>query len=151
MLWKDYLKTRGINVAGMALRECFLRLDAGLRDKVPRGDISGCTACVVLITPGHIICANAGDSRAILRNNGEVEPLSKDHKPTDPQEYARIYAANDFVRMGRVHGALAVARAFGDFDYKKSTSKNNGLTRRLPPEKQPVPTTSTRCFKHSIS
>jgi len=37
MLWKDYLKTRDINVAGMALREAFLRLDAGLRDKVNLG------------------------------------------------------------------------------------------------------------------
>jgi len=64
--------------------------------------------------------------------------MSQDHKPTDPNEYARIYAANDFVRMGRVHGALAVARALGDYDYKKSTTKTNGLTRRLPPEKQPV-------------
>ena len=29
---------------------------------------SGCTANVVLITPTEIYCANAGDSRAVLKN-----------------------------------------------------------------------------------
>ena len=33
----------------------------------------GCTACVCLITPDSIFCANAGDSRAILGfKNGKV-------------------------------------------------------------------------------
>jgi serine/threonine protein phosphatase PrpC len=42
---------------------------------------AGCTANVVLITPEFIICANAGDSRAIASVDGRVVELSKDHKP----------------------------------------------------------------------
>jgi serine/threonine protein phosphatase PrpC len=48
------------------------------------GNISngtGCTACVVLITPQKIYTANAGDSRAVLCRKGHALPLSSDHKP----------------------------------------------------------------------
>ena len=45
---------------------------------------SGCTAVAVLITPGKtIVCANAGDSRAILSCAGVAVPLSFDHKPSN--------------------------------------------------------------------
>ena len=44
---------------------------------------SGCTACVVLLTPDKIFCANAGDSRGILafKEKSEIIELSTDHKP----------------------------------------------------------------------
>jgi hypothetical protein len=38
-------------LASMALRESFISIDAALRVRVPRGDISGCTACVVCRSP----------------------------------------------------------------------------------------------------
>ena len=43
--------------------------ESGVKNGGPEGvgTISGCTACVVLITPDMIYCANAGDSRAVIK------------------------------------------------------------------------------------
>ena len=51
---------------------------------------SGCTACVVLITNTKVVCANAGDSRCVLRTGGRAIALSQDHKPDNPGEIKRI-------------------------------------------------------------
>lgn len=45
-------------------------------------------------------------------------------------EKARITAAGGFVDFGRVNGNLALSRAVGDFEFKKSAD--------LPPEQQIV-------------
>ena len=82
---------------------------------------AGCTATVVLITPTEVYCANAGDSRTVLSKNKQAVDLSKDHKPDDPEERTRIYAANGFVEDGRVNGMLALSRALGDFEYKNNS------------------------------
>ena len=92
-------------------------------------DQSGCTAIAAIITPTHIIVANAGDARGILMHgNGRVKPMSFDHKPTNPEETARIEAAGGSVSNSgsesnrRVKGDLSVSRALGDFEYKKEDS-----------------------------
>lgn len=82
---------------------------------------AGCTATTVLITPTEIICANAGDSRTVMSKNKTCVELSQDHKPEDPAEQKRIYAAKGFVEDGRVNGMLALSRALGDFEYKNNT------------------------------
>ena len=80
---------------------------------------AGTTACVVLITPKWIVCANAGDSRAVISHKGnQVAALSNDHKPDDDLEDRRIRAAGGYVAGGRVEGDLAVSRGFGDFRFK---------------------------------
>jgi len=81
---------------------------------------AGCTATVVLITATDIICANAGDSRTVLCKAGTAVDLSKDHKPDDPIESARIYKADGFIEESRVNGMLALSRALGDFEYKNN-------------------------------
>lgn len=91
---------------------------------------SGSTIVVVLLTPSHVICANAGDSRAILRQGGRVLPLSFDHKPSNVTELERIVSAGGFVKGRRVDGDLAVSRGLGDFVFKSEES--------LPPHKQRV-------------
>ena|SRR6201996_4931904 len=53
--------------------------------------------------------------------------LSADHFAA---EKARICAAGGFVDFGRVNGNLALSRAIGDFEFKKSAE--------LPPEQQIV-------------
>lgn len=92
--------------------------DDGGPQPPPQTD-SGTTACVVVLTPEWIVCANAGDSRAVLSRNGQTAvPLSYDHKPDDDEEEKRVRAAGGFVAGGRVEGDLAVSRGFGDFRFK---------------------------------
>ena len=80
---------------------------------------AGTTACVVMITPKWIVCANAGDSRAVISRQGnQVVALSTDHKPDDDLEDRRIRAAGGYVAGGRVEGDLAVSRGFGDYRFK---------------------------------
>lgn len=86
---------------------------------------SGCTAVSALITEDwRVLVANAGDSRAVLSAAGHAEPLSFDHKPTNPgeqyfiliqnfksknllsDETKRIVTAGGFVNFGRVNGNI---------------------------------------------
>eukprot|EP00941_MAST-03F_sp_MAST-3F-sp1_P002012 g2012.t1 len=93
-------------------------------------DHSGTTAVVAFVSNTDIIVANVGDSRAVLckyknepqmssiESEVEVVAMSFDHKPYLQKERQRIMKAGGLVRMNRVNGDLAVARALGDFDYK---------------------------------
>jgi len=87
---------------------------------------SGTTACVVVLTPEYIICANAGDSRSVLKTATKVVPLSFDHKPDDESEERRIRAAGGYVAGGRVEGDLAVSRGLGDFRFKQPSVVTQG-------------------------
>jgi len=93
--------------------------DSALQLLEEEGD-SGTTACVVVVTPGFVVCANAGDSRAVISRSGnKAVPLSYDHKPDDNEEENRIRAAGGYVAGGRVEGDLAVSRGLGDFRFKR--------------------------------
>ncbi|GAA5985697.1 hypothetical protein JCM10908_007077 [Rhodotorula pacifica] len=125
----DHFKKRDWEAS---LKRAYLETDEDLRANPDfKGDPSGCTAVSTIITPEmNIICANAGDSRAVMSVGGEAKPLSFDHKPTNQGETSRIVAAGGFVEFGRVNGNLALSRALGDFDFKQSTT--------LDPEQQIV-------------
>ena len=83
---------------------------------------SGTTAITLLVHRGMLYCANVGDSRCVLsRAKGAVE-LSSDQKAFRPDEEARIKRAGGFVMNNRVMGKLAVARAFGDAEFKDRAS-----------------------------
>lgn len=104
-----------------ALKDGFLATDrAILSDPRYEEEVSGCTACVGLINDDKIYIANAGDSRSVLGIKGRAKPLSQDHKPQLEAEKSRITAAGGFVDFGRVNGNLALSRAIGDFEFKKS-------------------------------
>ena len=77
---------------------------------------SGSTAVIVHISKEKIICANCGDSRAILINGlGNVIKLSRDHKPELSDEKKRIVAAGG--RVDRIYGMGPYRVWFKDGDY----------------------------------
>ncbi|RFU29676.1 hypothetical protein B7463_g6679, partial [Scytalidium lignicola] len=114
-----------------ALKDGFLATDrAILNDPRYEEEVSGCTASVAIVSSNKIYVGNAGDSRSVLGVKGRAKPLSFDHKPQNEGEKARITAAGGFVDFGRVNGNLALSRAIGDFEFKKSAE--------LAPEQQIV-------------
>ncbi|CEG47533.1 protein [Plasmopara halstedii] len=92
----------------------------------------GSTAVGVLLFDDVLYSLNVGDSRAVLCRAGNAVELTRDHKPNDPQERARIESLGGRVQWFgyvdaqgepiepygayRVNGNLAVARAIGDRD-----------------------------------
>lgn len=108
--------------ATRAFESSLMSIDATMRalpEVESRQDQSGSTSVMTLISPGHIICANTGDSRAVMSRSGVCTELSFDHKPFNEGEKARIEAAGSHVKFNRVNGDLAVSRALGDFVYKR--------------------------------
>lgn len=110
-------------------------------DPKENGDVAmftGCTACVVAVHDGKIICANAGDSRAVLSRKGVAYPMSMDHKPELEVEVNRIEKAGGWVSDGRVKGNdifiilgnLNLSRSLGDLEYKQN--------KKLGPEDQMI-------------
>lgn len=104
-----------------ALRQAFVTTN----DMMRRDSITGgTTAIVALFLKNRCYIANAGDSRAVLCRDSKAFRLSKDHKPEDPEEEARITKAGGTVlkinntklgkTIGRVNGMLSVSRALGD-------------------------------------
>ena len=89
---------------------------------------SGSTAVITFISNNQIICANCGDSRAILisENEQNIIPLSRDHKPDLPEEKKRIIECGG--RVDKIYGmgpfrvwfknaeypGLAMSRSIGD-------------------------------------
>lgn len=114
-----------------AMRKGFLELDQiMLTDKEVVEELSGSTAVIVIIKGDKLYCANVGDSRAVGSISGRDIALSRDHKPMDPNEFARIVHAGGFVSEYRVNGSLALSRALGDYKFKNNKD--------LGPEEQAV-------------
>ena len=123
------------------IKDIFINADNILRDQEIESRNSG-TTCVIVIHLGeHIICANAGDSRAILiydknkNNNYKVFPLSVDSKPELKEERDRIYKMGGIVQKiqnqygqeigpyrvwnkNKEYPGLAMSRSIGDFSGK---------------------------------
>jgi len=69
----------------------------------------------------EVTVSNIGDSRAVLlRADGRWKLLTRDHKPSNPEEQERIEKAEGKVDNGRVDGQLALSRAMGDWHYKQN-------------------------------
>lgn len=71
----------------------------------------------------------------MIKQNGQFDQLSIDHKPNNPQENERILAAGGFVSnavVPRVNGILAVSRAFGDKNFKKQSDLDSSPVSSVP-------------------
>ena len=108
-----------------------------LRNKNIDSNLSGTTCISVIYTPIKLIIANIGDSRCILgklnkNNKWECQNLSRDHKPSLPEEAERIKKKGgrirpmkdddgSFIGPLRVYmkdkdmPGLAMTRSFGDY------------------------------------
>ncbi|GMF37057.1 unnamed protein product [Phytophthora fragariaefolia] len=122
--------TRRQKVATM-LQEAVRKLDQEVIAK-NEWKFQGSTAVGVLLFDDVLYSLNVGDSRAVLCRAGDTVELTRDHKPNDPQERARIESLGGRVQWFgyvdaqgepiepygayRVNGNLAVARAIGDRD-----------------------------------
>ncbi|EFJ23931.1 hypothetical protein SELMODRAFT_174627 [Selaginella moellendorffii] len=112
---------------------CFLKVDEQVRRPSCGGDAcsncagNGCdvqipetvgsTAVVAVVGCSQIVVANCGDCRAVLSRGGRAIPLTVDHKPSRPDEFARVEAAGGQVinwDIPRILGILAMSRSIGD-------------------------------------
>jgi serine/threonine protein phosphatase PrpC len=100
------------------LRTAFLRTDKEFISPKAAPQ-SGSTAATVLLMGRRLFACNVGDSRVVLcRGGGQCVELTSDHKPSRPDEAARVRAAGGFILHKRVMGELAITRAFGDKSFK---------------------------------
>lgn len=118
-----------------ALMHAFAQLDRDLFEaqRPPHAfDRVGSTASVCLLIQEagqlRLICANCGDSRAVLCRQRRAMDLSEDQKPQNPEERARIEAAGGKVELygpcWRIDAGLNLSRALGDFAYKAHPHKS---------------------------
>jgi len=123
----------------------FLDADKQIKNEKFNCEMSGTTCVIVIQLDEHLICANAGDSRAILiydenssdnLTNTKIFNLSNDAKPENPGEKERIISKGGEVeRMvdengvgvgplrvwikGEQYPGIAMSRSIGDMDAKK--------------------------------
>jgi protein phosphatase len=106
-----------------ALKAAFAQID---KDVLANESLSyqGSTAVAVVVHEGEdghrtLLSANVGDSRAILSRRGRAVDLTRDHKPNDDKEKARILAMGETIewdQYSKVHRVrnLSLSRAIGD-------------------------------------
>ena len=89
---------RGTKDSSEALKAGILKCDSDLEEGQVDIRFSGSTLNAILLQGTSLLCANVGDSRALLAR--ELRPghwmcvaLSRDHKPDSPDEYDRILSS----------------------------------------------------------
>lgn len=91
--------------------------------------MNGSTGVVGVIVDTKLYIANVGDSEACIvsEKDGKLvaENLTTPHKASDPDEKKRVEELGGHVFFGRIFGALAVSRSFGDSKFKKPKTSQN--------------------------
>lgn len=78
---------------------------------------SGCVGCVAIVRGNEVTVANLGDCRALMCSQGEITPLTIDHRAeVNEGERERLKELGVEVSSdGYLHGRIGVSRAFGDW------------------------------------
>lgn len=114
------------------IKRCFQSCESALAKSKYEVNFSGSTTVIVIQLDDSLICANTGDSRAILcSSNGSIIELSYDHKPELKSEKERILSNGGRVEKLKDNGeyvgpyrvwlkyedypGLAMSRSLGDF------------------------------------
>ena len=130
------------------ITQAFISADSQLKNMNFDSLESGTTCCLIIHIGKHIICANTGDSRALVvyDESGDMNnpkninyltavPLSIDYKPELPEEYNRIIMSGGVVEQledeygrrvgpyrvwakGQDYPGLAMSRSIGDLKGK---------------------------------
>lgn len=117
-----------------AITEGFTTTDKTIVEAANReGWMNGSTAVAAVVADGELFVGNIGDSEAVLvsvDDQGALQctNLTTPHKASDQKEKERIEALGGHVFFGRVFGALAVSRAFGDSRYKQPKTSQDFVT-----------------------
>ena len=119
------LLSKNVKIRNELITNAFLKTNKELRNQNFDVSFSGSTAVTIFLIGKKLVCANVGDSRAILAsykspksikglqlpaefadlNDDEkiwlALPLSRDHKPDDEEEFKRIISKNGRVEPFR--------------------------------------------------
>lgn len=101
-------------------------------------EFQGSTCVAVLVHTAEdgsrtLLSANVGDSRAVLSRGGKAVDLTRDHKPSDEKERARIRSMGEDVQWdpwGQIYRVrdLSLSRAIGDRFAKPIVSSEAEIT-----------------------
>jgi len=86
----------------LALNETFIKTNIALMTTSINYMTSGCTCVCAYVSGSKLYVANCGDSRAVMASGPRFDALkaknlSRDHKPDDPEEAARITEWGGFI------------------------------------------------------
>ncbi|KAK4871806.1 hypothetical protein RN001_015930 [Aquatica leii] len=106
-IWLEFIgehqiKSRDLLIVG-ALEAAFQEMDQLIaEDRNKYQAAGGCTALVALIILGRLYVANAGDSRAVICNGEEFQPLSVDFTPENERDRIRRLAEEQPSLLGKL-------------------------------------------------
>jgi serine/threonine protein phosphatase PrpC len=120
-----------VSAVANALRDSFNQVDEEILAN-DEYEYQGSTAVAVVLHEANdgtrtLLSANIGDSRGILSRDGKAVDLTRDHKPNDDKEKARILAMGEkiewdhYCKVHRVRN-LSLSRAVGDRFAKPAVS-----------------------------
>jgi serine/threonine protein phosphatase PrpC len=120
-----------VSAVAKALKDSFDQVDKEILSN-DEYEYQGSTAVAILLHEANdgmrtLLSANIGDSRGILARDGKAVDLTRDHKPNDDKEKARILAMGEkiewdhYCKVHRVRN-LSLSRAVGDRFAKPAVS-----------------------------